>query len=224
MSAESTAAPGGVRVRVVSAGWVHPSLPARSALDAALASTPGVRLEPASGVEALRAPGALRDVGALVLYFHRRTISTEALAAVDAAVRDGCGVLAVHAAAASFKACDEWFALLGGRFVRHGPVQRFQVRPCRSPDLVFGEVAPFEVRDELYRHIYDPGNRIHFETVVDGEREPVVWTRTHGRGRVCYLSLGHKAGSLRHPSVQGLVRSGLRFAAGLEPAETDGTT
>jgi type 1 glutamine amidotransferase len=68
------------------------------------------------------------------------------------------------------------------------------------------------VRDELYRHDYDPDNLIHFHTSVGGEREPVVWTRFWGQGRVCYCALGHTVGSMRHPQVQQILQRGLRWS------------
>ena len=129
-------------------------------------------------------------------------------------MRGGGGLLAIHAASASFKLQPRWREILGGRFVGHGPVQRFQVEPSLPDDAEFGPLPAFEVRDELYRHEYDADNRVHLHVAVDGEREPVLWTRRHGEGRVAYCSLGHKAAALRHPSVVAVLQQALRFTLG----------
>jgi hypothetical protein len=196
-----------------SAGLVHPSLRARRALADALSALPGVCLEPAG--EIARFPELCEpDHRAVVAYFHRRQIPDATLGALESFVARGGGLLAVHAASASFKQCERWCALLGGRFVGHGPVHRFRVEPSGPRDPIFARLGSFEVRDELYRHEWAPDVRIHFDCEVDGQREPVVWTRTHGQGRVAYLSLGHVAGALRHDTTAELLRRALAWLVG----------
>jgi type 1 glutamine amidotransferase len=195
-----------------SAGLVHPSLRARRALADALGALPGVRLEPAG--EIARFP-ALREPAhrAVVAYFHRRRIADATLDALEDFVARGGGLLAVHAASASFKRSERWRKLLGGRFVGHGPIHRFRVEPAESADPIFRGLPAFEVRDELYRHEWAPDVRIHFHTEIDGTKEPVVWTRQHGQGRVAYLSLGHVAGALRNETAAELLRRALTWVA-----------
>lgn len=201
------------RVLLHSAGLIHPSLPARFALWRALSGTPRVKLEPCGGLDAL---GASLGEGCsgLVAYFHDRRAQGDTLAAAERFVREGGGLLAVHAASASFKRQPEWRDLLGGRFVGHGPVHRFRVEPTAEEDDVLGKLEAFEVRDELYRHEYDADVRIHLDTAVDGEREPVLWSRTHGRGRIAYFSLGHKAAALRHPASVTVLQRALTWTLG----------
>lgn len=205
-------------VLLVSSGTVHPSPRARRALRDAIEAEGRYRIEPVPSLEALTGR-SLRDVAALVLSFHHRSASDAALAAVGGFVLAGGGLLAVHAASASFKQSDLWYRILGGRFQHHGPVQRFRVEPGTPDDPLFGGVPAFEVRDELYRHRWEPANRVHFHTEVDGTREPVVWTREYGRGRVAYLSLGHKAAALRHPAARTILQRALAWASGGGAAE-----
>lgn len=194
---------------LVSAGLIHPSLLARLALRRALQHS-GFTFQRERSMEALPELPLHRFRG-MVLYYHHKTISPPALAALDSFVQEGGGVLALHAAAASFKQNDAYYTLLGGRFVGHGPVTSFQVAQTAAEDAVFGRVPPFTVTDELYRHDYDAGNRVHFYTPVDGAREPLVWTRPHGAGRVAYLALGHRAAVWRHPTVMQILHQGLRW-------------
>jgi hypothetical protein len=123
------------------------------------------------------------------------------------------GLLAVHGAAASFKTEPGYHEIIGGRFIGHGPVAETEVLPSPEHELFRG-IGPFHLRDELYRHEFDPSNEVHFYTSVEGEQEPVVWTRLHGEGRVCYCSLGHTSQAFRHPAVVEILRRGLLWVSG----------
>ena len=170
---------------------------------------PGYRFRQVASLEALPAQPTVR---AIVLYIHHETVSADALEALDTFVRQGGGLLAVHAASASFMGASRYFDLLGGQFVEHGPVESLEVRPAEPRSDLFAGIPPFSVTDELYRHEYDPGNLIHFATTVGDEREPVVWTRSHGSGRVCYCSLGHTLDAMRRPEVWQILQRGLAWA------------
>jgi type 1 glutamine amidotransferase len=170
---------------------------------------PGYHFQRAASLEGLPARS---PVGAIVLYMHQETISAAALEKLDSFVRQGGGLLAVHAASASFKGESRYFEILGGQFVEHGPVESFEVRPAEPQSDLSAGIPPFSVTDELYRHAYDPGNHIHFTTTVGDEREPVVWTRNHGSGRVCYCSLGHTLDAMRRPEVWQILQRGLAWA------------
>lgn len=204
-------------VLLVSDGLVHPSLPGRFWLRRALTALPGYRYRRVASLESLVGlpPDSFR---AIVLYVHHNILSPAALESLDLFLSQGGGLLALHSASASFKDEPRYYDILGGQFVHHGPVEEFIVQPAAPQDEVFGAMTPFSVRDELYRHEYDPANRIRFYTAVGGEREPVVWTRHWGRGRVCYCALGHTLGAMRHPHVHQILQRGLAWVAKGEDA------
>jgi len=200
-------------ILLISAGLFHPSLPCRFWLRRALAALPGYRYKQVSSLEALpRLP--LDRFRALVLYVHHEPLSAAALDSLDAYLERGGGLLALHSASASYKEVPRFYEILGGRFVNHGPVEEFAVEPSAPEDEIFRGIPAFSVRDELYRHEHDPENLIHFHTVVDGEREPVVWTRRWGQGRVCYCALGHTVSAVRHPQTRQILHRGLAWASG----------
>lgn len=200
-------------VLLISDGIRHPPLLGRFWLRWGLEAMPGYRFRRVGSLEAL--PGLrLGSFAALVLYFHHETISPAALESLEAFVRQGGGLLAVHSASASFKREPRYFEILGGRFREHGPVAPFQVRPVTPQDEVFRGIPAFAVKDELYRHDYDAENRVHFAVMVGEEREPLVWTRYFGQGRVCYCALGHTAETMRHPHVRAILQRGLAWACG----------
>jgi type 1 glutamine amidotransferase len=203
------------KVLLVSAGLVHPPYRGRSLLKQTLTAVPGYAFdEVASLAEA--AARSMTEYAALVLYYHHMNdaLTESEMAAFRGFVEDGGGVLAVHSATASYKRTPAYFQILGGRFVGHGPVQPIEVRPVAAGDEVFAGIPPFIIKDELYLHELQPDIRVHFDALHESKREPMVWTREQGRGRVCYLCPGHRSASMEHGAVQEIVRRGLRWVAG----------
>jgi type 1 glutamine amidotransferase len=205
------------KVLFVSAGIVHPPLLARIWLGRLFSGLEGFQVLESRSIEALRQmdPSSLH---CLVLYMHQKSISKAALEILDAYVSDGGGVLGIHSATASFKKSTAYFKILGGRFTGHGPIERFEIRPCQDQDEIFGTIPPFAVKDELYIHELEPDIRVHFVTERAGEEIPMVWTRRHGQGRVCYVEPGHRTASLRHPALQEILKRGLIWASWREDA------
>ena len=197
-------------VLVVSGGIFHPPLAGRLAMQRSMASLSGYKFRAAGSLEAL--PENLQQFSALVLYFHQKTISDAALAALDGFVAAGGGVLAIHSATASFKQTPHYFKILGGRFVGHGPVETFSVaRKSDSP--IFDEVEEFKVYDELYLHEVEPDIEVHYTTNYQDQVVPVVWTHTWGKGKVCYAVPGHTASSMNNPAMQFILRKGLQWVS-----------
>ena len=242
-------------VLVISSGIFHPSLPGRLALWRGLRATPGVTLRhaalglaeafgAAAPVEVL-ARADLPRADALVLFIHGKTISPRALDALDRFSLEGGGILAVHAATASFKDAPRYAAILGGRFTGHPPVGPLEIRAAGGGidraagagyaaarvDEIFGPVAPFTLTDEAYRHELADDIRVHFTArplrpatrtraapahdspaaPPPEEELPIVWTRRHGLGRICYAGWGHCSASLRHPSAVRILQAGLAW-------------
>jgi type 1 glutamine amidotransferase len=211
------------QVLLVSAGLVHPSLLTRFWLRRGLAALPGYRFHRVASLEALLEL-SLEPYCGIVLYVHHDTISPPALECLERFLGRGGGLLALHSAAASFKGEERYSDLLGGSFREHGPIETFEVQQAAPGDDIFGDVPAFLVKDELYRHDYDPCNQVHFYTMAGSEREPVVWTRrlpapgsgSGAAGRVCHCALGHTVSSVRHPRFQQILRRGLAWVCGLE--------
>lgn len=196
----------------ISAGLIHPSLPARMILHRILDLLPAANITRSSSIEAARQL-SLNRFHSVVIYLHRKKISASALRALDRFVAEGGGLLAIHSATASFKTSDEYFDLLGGRFVGHDPVMEFEIIPRNLPESPFSTGSPFTVRDELYIHEIKNDITVHHHSVFKGNEEPVVWTRRHHQGRVCYLEPGHCASSLKHPEMVKLVKEGLAWVS-----------
>jgi type 1 glutamine amidotransferase len=196
-------------VILVTDGWIHPPLMARFWLSYTL-TMPEYQYKRVRSMEAL-VDMDLVPFRALVLYFHHDKISERALDALDGFVSGGGGVLAIHSVTASFKDADRFTDLLGGKFVRHGPVEPFEVRPTSPESGIFRGISSFTVLDELYIHDLQPDIETHFATIFEGRPVPIVWTRIHGQGRICYACPGHRSASLRVPEYQQVLNRGLNW-------------
>ncbi len=195
------------QVLFVTDGIFHPPLPGRLVLHAVLRGMPGFAFQHIRSLESL--PAGLENFSALVLNFHHKTISSVALEKLEQYVKNGGGILAIHAAAASFKQSLRYAEIIGGKFVGHGKVQQFELFNQNSE--AFSSIPSFSVKDELY--IFDLTDKIqvHFSVNHAEKHIPAVWTNQYGRGRVCYAVPGHTTGSMKNPAYQALLRRGLEW-------------
>ncbi len=205
-------------ILLVSAGTAHPNLAARRVLRRTLTVLPEFKFTRIRHLDMLPMLD-LEAYAGMVLYYHAEDLHPDALQAFRDYVAGGGGVLAVHSASASFKKIDEYYEVLGGRFVNHGAVENFKLVPGSLMDDIFGRGERFTIYDELYRHEYDSDNAVHYYVEVETgagelEKEPFVWTRDFGQGRVCYCAFGHTVKALRQPGVQAILQRGLRWVSG----------
>lgn len=196
------------KVLLVTDGFFHPTYSGRLALHRSLKQLEGFSFKHVSSLEKL--PADLDSFSALVLHYHHKTLSELALTKLKTYVTRGGGILAIHAATASFKETLPYFEILGGRFIGHGPVESFDVKKVR--DDIFGGIDDFVVTDELYIHELQPNIEVHFTAKHEGQDVPVVWTYQYGKGRVCYAVPGHTTESMRNKAYQELLKRALEWA------------
>ena len=142
-----------------------------------------------------------------VAYFHCTGDRPDLVQALDSYVREGGSLLALHSVSASFKGNSLFAGLLGGVFTRHDPIDALEVHRMGSSEWV-----PFTVTDEPYEHRLSTAVSVTHRwrspgtsEVADGG-EPCAWTRSHGTGRVGYLSLGHRSEVWEVPGVEWILR------------------
>ena len=197
-------------VLLVSAGIIHPPLLGRFWLRRMLSKMEHYAMLHVTSLETL--PQLYLDYfQGMILYQHQQRLSASALEAFDDFLTNGGGVLAIHSATASYKANQRYFEILGGRFISHGPVEDFDISPNLEGDEIFGAYPGFSTKDELYLHELKDDIRVHYNTDHQGERVPMVWTRRHGEGRVCYTGPGHRSATMRIPEYQAILKRGLEW-------------
>jgi type 1 glutamine amidotransferase len=205
------------RILLVTRGLFHPPYLARKALHTGLAQLEGFSFQHVASCDQI--PADVDSFSALVLYYHADTISAAALRRLDAFVKNGGGILALHSATASYTQEKHYFEILGGEFTKHGKVESFEVRKTNpegsegGEDDIFEGIENFVVKDELYIHQLQPGVEIHFMAEQVEQAAPVVWTYRYGEGKVCYCSLGHTTASIKHPAVREILQRGLVWVA-----------
>ena len=198
------------KILLVTDGIFHPTYFGRLALRGSLKQMEGFSFIHVSSLEIL--PSDLESFSALVLHFHHKMISDRALEQLDTFVKNGGGILAIHAATASFKQSMPYFKILGGQFTGHGKVENFEVIKVR--DDIFTGISNFFIKDELYIHELEPGIEAHFTAKYQGKDVPVVWTYHYGRGSVCYTVPGHTTATMSHPMYQKILQRGLEWVTG----------
>jgi len=79
---------------------------------------------------------------------------------------------------------------------------------------------PFTADDELYHKLkLDPDTRVLADALSPrelggtGNREPMIWTHTFGKGRVYFTTLGHDTKALTQPGLLDALQRGIEWAA-----------
>jgi type 1 glutamine amidotransferase len=138
--------------------------------------------------------------------------------AVVAFVEAGGGFLNLHNAMGLYPANGPYLNLVGGRYIGHGPLERFQVEVVDSAHPITRGVDSFFVADEQHTPPYDEG-RVHIllrNRSDAGKTAAAGWIREQGRGRLCHLANGHTLEALLHPMYQRLLCNAVRWCLQLE--------
>ena len=189
-----------------------------------------VTLDPAHELTA----GKLEGYDVLLLHYKESAEKpgrwpAEAEEALLGAVKGGKGLVVLHYASSAFdegKAnWPEYEKLIGGGWRRskkygaHAPPYQYRVE-IKDPDhpVTRGLPASFlHAPDELYHKLMMvEGNHILAEaldTKGTQKKEPIVWVREYGKGRVFHDVLGHGPDQMKGPGFQALLARGVEWAA-----------
>jgi hypothetical protein len=143
-------------------------------------------------------------------------------------VRDGKGFACFHMSSGSWQDWDEWHKLVGRWWTTtapkeqrsgHGPRGKFQavIVSGAEPDPITKGMDSFEVDDELYAKLADSKEPIKIlvlaESKWSGKIEPLVFTKSYGKGRMFHFCFGHDVPALENPSVMKIFARGCEWAA-----------
>ena len=196
-----------MKVLLVTDGFFHPPLLGRLVLNGTLRKMQGFSFDHVNSLEKI--PSDLGIYTALVLHFHHKTISQSALSKLDKFVQAGGGILALHAATASFKETIPYHDILGGRFIGHGNVAK--IVAINQNSQIFSGIPDFSIRDELYIHEVNDQILVHFSSKQESKEVPIVWTYTYGKGKVCYALPGHTTGSMLNLAYKKVLQRALEW-------------
>lgn len=123
-----------------------------------------------------------------------------AVAALDAHLRGGGALLAMHVCATAFPEVEAWESIIGARWVRgttmHPDQDLAAIRVETDAHPIVAGIHDFAVFDERYTHLRRAGDvRGLAWHEHQGVEHPVLWARSYAGGRVVYDALGHDAAS-----------------------------
>lgn len=165
----------------------------------------------------------LGDYDVLVLNFgfwNEPEPSEKAKAGLLKYVKDGGAVVALHFACSSFQDWKEYGNMLGRVWVKgvggHGPYGEFTVNIKDGSHPVTKGLKDFKTEDELYAKLSGDAE-IQVLATADsewsGKTEPIVFSKSYGKGRVLQNVLGHGIDAKRNPAYEQLLRRGVQWAA-----------
>jgi type 1 glutamine amidotransferase len=171
----------------------------------------------------LESESALRAYDVLVFTLFARstpTLSSQAQENLLKFVEHGKGFFIQHLASASFANWQEFGKLCGRKWVMgtsgHGPRSVFEVKIVNDKHPITLGMKPFKVDDELYAKLQgDEPIEVLAEADSDWSKktEPLVFTRTYGKGRVVHNAFGHDRKAILTPEVARIIARGTQWAA-----------
>jgi len=151
---------------------------------------------------------------------------------LDDYVRSGGGFMAIHSATDTLKNHKVYGEMIGAFFTQHpwGPKETVTIKVEDSDHALVKDVferSEFKFNDEIYefREPYDR-KQLHVILSLDLAKSdkpnrplrrtdgdfPIAWTRSHGKGRVFYCSLGHVNSTFANPTILKFWLRGIQFA------------
>lgn len=151
-------------------------------------------------------------------------------------LRNGGGLMAIHAAVACLAQWPEFGQIIGARFENHpwgaGSTVTLKVEEPQHPLAAAFDRPVFQISDEIYQ-VADPYSRANLRVLVsiDIDRTSIplrdldlvkrkdkdfamTWIREYGRGRVFYNAFGHQHELFWNPMVLQHWLDGVQFATG----------
>jgi hypothetical protein len=141
-------------------------------------------------------------------------------------IRSGHGFVGVHSATDTFYTWGTYGDIIGGWFNDH-PWHEMVTIDVVDPTshLVSALGNSFQIKDEIYQISDFKAETSHVLLQLDPksvntQKEgvhiryygwPVAWTRTFGKGRVYYNSLGHEEAVWNDPRYQEMLSNGIRW-------------
>jgi hypothetical protein len=214
-----------------SAGFKHAVLPLSQEILKEIGDRSGLFEVTATDDLSLITTEGLKPFAAMVFYTTGELpINDEQKAALISFIKSGKGFIGIHSATDTFYKWAEYGEMIGGYFDQHPWHQEVTVKvedlkhPATSH---LGE--SFKITDEIYQFKNWDRSKVHVLLSLDASSvdltKPAVhrtdkdfalaWTRQHGRGRVFYTALGHRAEVWRDERFQRLLIGAMRWATRL---------
>lgn len=187
----------------------------------------GFEVEVSDTLDSFRDEDKVMGLNLIIPVWTMGEIKEEQLKPVLKAVESGVGIAGCHGGMCdSFRNSVEWQFMTGSQWVAHpgndGVEYEVNMVGASSSPIVSG-IADFKVKSEQYYIHVDPAVNVLATTsfpIAQGPHStngkvaiPVVYTKTWGKGKVFYNSLGHNAEIFDIAEAKELMRRGFLWAA-----------
>jgi len=150
-------------------------------------------------------------------------------------IKNGGGFIGIHAATDTFYDWPEYGEMIGGYFDKHPWGSRTSVSikvedgEEANPIIAHLKGQSLDFKEEIYQHKepYD-SSKLNMLQRLDTEKSDmkvknikrkdndfgVTWTKTHGKGKVFYCSLGHNDHIFTDPRILQIYLKGIQYTLG----------
>ncbi|MET7617813.1 ThuA domain-containing protein [Streptomyces sp. NPDC005408] len=211
------------------AGFRHDSIPAGIEAIHSLGTANSFTVT-ATEDSAAFTPANLADYEAVVFLNTTGDVLAEAQqSALQSYVDGGGGFVGIHAAADTEYEWPQYEQLVGARFKSHPAIQQATITTEDGTHPATAHLGPAWTRtDEWYNYRTNPRSSVRVLQSLDestysggemGGDHPITWCHPQGTGRSFYTGLGHTSESYADPAFRSLLLGGIRYAAGVAPAD-----
>lgn len=208
---------------IVYGGWEGHDPKETSHLFAGLLEEAGLEVVLSESLDSFLDSDLMGSVDLITPMYTMSTITKEQEQGLLVAVREnGVSLGGWHGGMGdAFRQNTEYQFMVGGQWVAHpGNIIDYRVNITNSEHPITAGIEDFDMHSEQYYMHVDPSNNVLADTTfngdhaswIDGTVMPVVWTRSYGKGKVFYSSLGHVVGDFDVPEAREIVRRGLLWA------------
>jgi len=168
------------------------------------------------------------DYNVIVFFNMTQKISPKRQENFTKLVKNGTGVVALHHSMGSFQEWPEYIKIIGGRYnlkaSEVGGVKReastykhdadFTVHIEDTKHPITRGLTDFEVHDETYKKCsFEKDNHLLLTTNHPDSDTEIGWVRSYGRGKVCFIMVGHGPSVYANPTYRQLVARSIRWSA-----------
>lgn len=204
------------RALIISGGWEGHHPQEISGIFKLMLEAEGFQVDVSQSISTFHTEYDLKDYNVIIPNWTMGQIPYEALSALLIAIEEGAGIAGIHGGMGdAFRNETEYQFMAGGQFVAHpgGQDGEYNVKIIDKEHCITKEISDFDVRSELYYMHIDPAIHVLAATEFNRIQMPVAWTKTYGKGRVFYCSIGHKPDDIKKGDCYKLVKNGIVWAA-----------
>ena len=213
-------------------GYVHDNIAASVAAVRELCAEKGIGCDVSEDPAVFTAANLANYKAVIFSNSNNEAFSTpEQSKALTAYVEGGGGFVGIHSACGSERKNPDFHRVIGGTFVWHTPNKPFKVVVADKNHPATSHLpAVWTWKDEGYLCKLQPGLRVLLEMDAtsitspprakwpfkfEGDRYPLAWCHTVGKGRSFYTALGHDIACYSDPAYRKHLQGGIFWVLGI---------